>query len=256
MLPAPGIVTKQGDSGLRPRIDYGRCCWCALCVDVCMTKSLTMSNEYKWVESDPDKFRFTPGVDKKHWDDAPSWATAARTPPPHRPGPPPHGRDGARRAHRRSFAEIVEGYTVDQAKLEADRCVSCGLCIATCPTHMAIPDYIKPPCATATTSAALSCSTTPTPSPASAAGSAPTSARPPAPRATRGTHRHPLAQAPHHGSGQSSSSAWRRWASPPRPPARRSPSSAPDRPASPPPSTWPSRAIRSPSSRPWTSPAA
>jgi Pyruvate/2-oxoacid:ferredoxin oxidoreductase delta subunit len=44
----------------RPRIDYGRCCWCALCVDVCMTKSLTMSNAYTWVESDPDKFRFTP----------------------------------------------------------------------------------------------------------------------------------------------------------------------------------------------------
>ena len=39
MLPAEGIATQPGDSGLRPRIDYGRCCWCALCVDVCMTGS-------------------------------------------------------------------------------------------------------------------------------------------------------------------------------------------------------------------------
>jgi glutamate synthase (NADPH) small chain len=62
--------TTKKDTGLRPRIDYGRCCWCALCVDICATGSLRMANEYVWTGTNPDEFRYTPGVDAKPWDTA------------------------------------------------------------------------------------------------------------------------------------------------------------------------------------------
>jgi glutamate synthase (NADPH/NADH) small chain len=37
----------------------------------------------------------------------------------------------------------VKGFSKEQAEKEADRCIDCGLCTATCPAHMGIPEYIK-----------------------------------------------------------------------------------------------------------------
>lgn len=141
LVEVPGIETTDGDSGLRPLVDYGRCCWCALCVDVCTTKSLTMSNEYIWVDEDPEVFRFVPGVDKKHWDkNEYGWKK------------PDYDFYGMKRENmeemepderKSTFLEMVRGYSKAQAEKEADRCVECGLCVATCPAHMDIPGYIR-----------------------------------------------------------------------------------------------------------------
>jgi len=143
MVSVKGIETKDGDSGLRPLIDYGRCCWCALCVDICTTTSLNMSNEYTWVDSDPEAFRFIPGVDKKSWDNKEAgWKKPTNNYELYEPNRVameelhPEERD-------KSFVEIIKGYSKEQAILEADRCVECGICTATCPAHMGIPDYIK-----------------------------------------------------------------------------------------------------------------
>jgi len=140
LVPVDGIETKDGDSGLRPMVDYGRCCWCALCVDICTTQSLTLSNEYTWVSDNADDFRYIPGVDKKSWDNnEKGW----KKPDydfynPKRVSMPelhPENRDN-------SFIEFITGYSKEQAEKEADRCVECGICTATCPAHMGIPQYI------------------------------------------------------------------------------------------------------------------
>ena len=67
MVQVEGLEPKPGDSGLRPKFDYGRCCWCALCVDICTTRSLRMSNHYAWITEDPTDFNFIAGADKMSW---------------------------------------------------------------------------------------------------------------------------------------------------------------------------------------------
>ncbi len=143
----PVSTAKDGDSGLRPRIDYGRCCWCALCVDICPSGSLTMSNAYTWVEEGLDldvreTYCYIPGVDSKPWDNE---ELGYKKPDNYEllhldRIPMPHLAPGER---LESFVEMVKGYSHELALKEADRCIQCGICTATCPSHMNIPAYIK-----------------------------------------------------------------------------------------------------------------
>jgi glutamate synthase (NADPH) small chain len=141
MMPVEGIDTTKKDSGLRPKIDYGRCCWCALCVDICTTDSLKMSNDYTWIESDGDQFRFIPGVDKKKWDDIESGYERSNEYSLLLPDQIKMNMFSADESIT-SFIEVVKGYSKKEAMKEAERCVECGLCVASCPAHMDIPEYI------------------------------------------------------------------------------------------------------------------
>jgi len=156
LVPVEGRQAKPGDSGLRPRVDYGRCCWCALCVDICTTNSLGMSNKFRWsVEGEnadeaidrgafgsPDDYRFVIGGENKYWDNS---ELGYRKPDNYDLTSPVRvGMDHLSVEQRQdSFIEMIKGYSKEQAQKEADRCVECGICTATCPAHMGIPAYIK-----------------------------------------------------------------------------------------------------------------
>jgi glutamate synthase (NADPH/NADH) small chain len=143
MIPVEGIETTLADSGLRPQIDYGRCCWCALCVDVCTTKSLDMSNEYIWIDADPEVFRFVPGVDDKSWNNSEKGYKKPDNYEITGQKSMVHMSEMSGDERKNNFLEFMAGYSEEEAILEADRCVECGLCIASCPAHMDIPQYIR-----------------------------------------------------------------------------------------------------------------
>jgi glutamate synthase (NADPH) small chain len=134
----------KGIRNLRPAIDYGRCCWCALCVDLCPTGSISLSREYvhTCLDSELDSYFVLPDSKGIHGTPYPKgWAKSDdadlvalerermdELPPAERIG---------------NFKEIVAGYDANQAIIEASRCVQCGMCFDACPTHMNAPEYIR-----------------------------------------------------------------------------------------------------------------
>ena len=141
MIEIPGIEGKKGDSGLRPRVDNGRCCWCALCVEVCPTGSLSLTKDYIYVTPDANAFLWTPGVDNPDGKEKLSFQSTTETSLSMYQRVPIRELDPHERIH--SFAEVILGYNEQEARMEAQRCISCGLCTEVCPEHMHIPEYIN-----------------------------------------------------------------------------------------------------------------
>ncbi len=141
MIHVDGYDGKKGDSGLRPRIDNGRCCWCALCVEVCPTGSLSLTKDYLYVSEDPDSFLWTPGKDNPDGRKQISFYSTENTSLNVFNRVPMPELEGKERV--KSFAEVVLGYNEAEARAEASRCISCGLCTEVCPEHMHIPEYIN-----------------------------------------------------------------------------------------------------------------
>jgi len=146
MVRIPGLPRDEvkGIRDERPAIDYGRCCWCGLCVDICPTASLSLTREYvhTCVEAELDSYFILPdpnGMHNEHfekgWDKSEtSDLVDLEQQPMGETGPV---------ERLQSFAEMVDGYSDQQALIEASRCVQCGMCHDSCPTHMNAPEYIR-----------------------------------------------------------------------------------------------------------------
>lgn len=146
MVKVPGLQEDpvQGIRNLRPAIDYGRCCWCGLCVDICPTGSISLSREYVHIcdQTTIDSYFILPDPHGMHnefhghgWsktEDA-DLVDLSRQ------------QMGELKPEQRidNFSEVVEGYDKQRAIIEASRCVQCGMCHDSCPTHMHAPEYIR-----------------------------------------------------------------------------------------------------------------
>jgi len=146
MVEVPGLPhdPEQGVRNLRPAIDYGRCCWCALCVDLCPTGSIALSREYVHTckDAELDSYFILPddkGIHGVAYDIG--WGKHAESDliAPERVAM----QELSPQARADNFDEIVAGYDPNQAIIEASRCVQCGMCLDACPTHMNAPEYIR-----------------------------------------------------------------------------------------------------------------
>ncbi|MEA1965529.1 MAG: FAD-dependent oxidoreductase [Candidatus Aerophobetes bacterium] len=161
MVEIPEIEAKPGEKNERPRIDYGRCCFCGLCVDICPPGSLRLSRDYFHIHFKTNTFNLLAKdekIDKEHFLPADKYSVFKAS-LAHRKKdnegfsselkyslfeperlPIPQVKPEERRL---SFVEQVLGYSKEEAKQEASRCLECKLCEEACPAHLKISDYIR-----------------------------------------------------------------------------------------------------------------
>ena len=60
MIKSDKVYNPKNGSNCIPRIDYGRCCWCSLCTDVCPPDSLKLESDCIFADPDPDNFLYMP----------------------------------------------------------------------------------------------------------------------------------------------------------------------------------------------------
>jgi len=146
MIKVPSIKEDlvHGVRNLRPAIDYGRCCWCGLCVDICPTGSISLSREYVHVcdQQHLDSYFMLPdpnGMHNKFFGHGWSKTEDADLVDLERQAMAELKPDN----RSDNFDEVVGGFDKQQAIIEASRCVQCGMCHDSCPTHMDAPEYIR-----------------------------------------------------------------------------------------------------------------
>ena len=161
MVEIPEIKPEPGEKNERPQLDYGRCCFCGLCVDICPPGSLRLSRDYFHIHFATDTFTFLAKdekSDKEHFFPAQKYSILKASlahrksdnegfvsdlkyslfEPERVPMPQVLPEEG-----KLSFIEQVLGYSKEEAKREASRCLECKLCEEACPAHLKISDYIK-----------------------------------------------------------------------------------------------------------------
>jgi glutamate synthase (NADPH/NADH) small chain len=163
MVKIPELKPKpeKGIKNERPKLDYGRCCFCGLCVDICPPGSLRLSRDYLHTHFETDTFSFIPKDEKRDKEyflpvEKYSVLKASLTHrrkdfegfspdlkyslfEPERVVMPQVKPD----ERKLSFIEQVIGYSKEEAKKEASRCLECKLCEDACPAHLKISDYIR-----------------------------------------------------------------------------------------------------------------